>query len=325
LENRISDFGVIIACCRKDYHYTRGTVASVHQYMPGVPICLIIDGDFPVDDLKRAYNVQTLYRAYVKDDFLRTRGFGWGFSKNVALWESPFERFLLMDSDTVLFGDVRRKFPPDDQWDALIDRQLGSFNDSQTNDWFFNPQLVESCYPTFPWRKFTSQYFCPGVWACRRGAFSLDEYKDLIQTGDANRELFKHGDMGILNLLIFRAADEGRAKVLPIDLQVIVADYTVENLQQRFSITNAVPLKDPPDPVVLHYPTPKPAVRMGPTAAPMSYFRRQAAIADGLSALQAATRLLKEDIQYFHWPRTKIAAKAPLRKVRDLLFRRGGR
>ena len=51
----MADFGVIIGCCRRDYGFAKGTVASVRHYMPDMPICLLVDGDFPTDDMQRAY------------------------------------------------------------------------------------------------------------------------------------------------------------------------------------------------------------------------------------------------------------------------------
>src|SRR5262245_1787820 len=84
LGETMADFGVIIGCCRRDYGFAKGTVASVRHYMPDMPICLLVDGDFPTDDMQRTYGVSSFYRSQVKNAFLRNLSFGWGISKMVT-------------------------------------------------------------------------------------------------------------------------------------------------------------------------------------------------------------------------------------------------
>ena len=100
-------FGVIIACTGRDWPLAAGTCASVRRYMPELPICLLVDGTLSPRCLGRFPGVRILNRNDVRDDALRRESFGWGFTKMVAFWESPFERFLYLDADTCVRGDLR--------------------------------------------------------------------------------------------------------------------------------------------------------------------------------------------------------------------------
>lgn len=100
----MNDFGIIVACAPHDYRLAKGTCASIRHFLGDVPICLLIDGDFPVTDLQRAYGVRVLPRSNVRNPELRRRSFGWGLTKMVSFWESPWEYFLFLDVDTVVWG-----------------------------------------------------------------------------------------------------------------------------------------------------------------------------------------------------------------------------
>jgi len=209
----MNDFGVIIGCCKRDYLFAKGTIASVRHFLGDVPICLLVDGTFPTDDMNKAYGVQTLYRADVKDDFLRSRSFGWGLTKMVCFWESPFERFLWLDADTVVWGDIRKKLFQQGNWDIYTDKSDGSFSREDVTEWFFDADKLEQRYPGFNWQRYAGSNYCTGIWASRRGVFPLQEYKDILNVVDEDPSLFKCAEMGLLNFMIFRAMEEGRVKV----------------------------------------------------------------------------------------------------------------
>ena len=46
------------------------------------------------------------YARDVADDQLRRRSYGYGLTKMIVLWESPFERFLYLDADTIVWGNL---------------------------------------------------------------------------------------------------------------------------------------------------------------------------------------------------------------------------
>src|SRR5687768_9957326 len=104
-----SNFGVIVVSTARDYRYAKATCASVRHFCgPDVPICILADGNFRTAALQRTYGVKILRRRRVRDPRLRTRTRGMLF-KEVALFEGPFETFILVDADTVFWGDMRKR------------------------------------------------------------------------------------------------------------------------------------------------------------------------------------------------------------------------
>lgn len=101
----MKDFGIIVAYYRKDYNFAKGCCASIRYFLGNIPICLIVDGTFSVRELEKTYGVCALYRDNVTNHVLRERSFGLGLPKMVSFWESPWENFLYLDADTVVWGD----------------------------------------------------------------------------------------------------------------------------------------------------------------------------------------------------------------------------
>jgi hypothetical protein len=275
------------------------TIASVRHYMGDVPICLLIDGAFPTDDMQRAFGVQTLYRAGVKDEFLRKESFNWGLTKMVALWESPFEKFLFLDADTLVLGDLTEKLkngPMKMDWDFFIDKPRYQYDEKTVRQWFFDVKKMEQIFPEFRWRDYTARYFCTGVWAARRGVFPLKEYKEILKLYLSDRKLFFPGEMGFLNFMIFRAEAAGKLKVAAAEIQVLVPDFTADELNRRWQIDNPPANIPASEAVALHYTSLKPAMSEGRPARPMTYFRRVAAKASGLGKIGAFIKMRREDI-----------------------------
>jgi hypothetical protein len=90
-----------IAASTLDSRYTRICVASVRYFYPEIPIEFLwgwLQRGL-ADELQKHWNVETAD--------LPIRGdYGWGFVKLEALFAPRNERFLVLDSDTVLAGPV---------------------------------------------------------------------------------------------------------------------------------------------------------------------------------------------------------------------------
>jgi hypothetical protein len=297
----MSDFGIIIGCYQRDYTFARGTVASVRYYMPEVPICLLVDGAFPTDDLQRAYGVKPFYRADIKNDFLRERSFGWGLPKMVAFWESPFERFLFLDADTIVLGDIRPKLfsgPESGNWDLFIDKPRYGFDEKGVTKFFFDVPLLGKHFPNFPWRDYANRYYCTGVWAARRGIFDLKEYQAILEVKKSEPTMFQMAEMGFLNFMIFRGEAEGRLKVSAAEIQIIAPDFSLDELKKRWQIDRPPAALPAEEAAVLHYTSIKPTRIQGMVARPMTHFRAKALSKCGLPAAQSAFRMWKEDMPF---------------------------
>jgi hypothetical protein len=174
----MEDFGIIIACCDQDYHYAKGCCGSIRYFLGDVPICLIIDGKFSAPDLQKAYGVKVINHLNVKNKVLRERSFGWGLTKMIAFWESPWSNFLVLDSDTIVWGNIL-KYANFQDFDVIGDLPFHKDSFAEFSQYFFNPQKVEKYFPEFQWKNHLGKYFCTGAFFAKRDLFELQEYIDL--------------------------------------------------------------------------------------------------------------------------------------------------
>jgi hypothetical protein len=93
---------IYVAASALDARYTRICIASIRFFYPQIPIRLLVGGRLQrglVDELQKYWNVRIA-------EFPVAGDYGWGFVKLEPLFGSPGERFLVLDSDTVLTGPV---------------------------------------------------------------------------------------------------------------------------------------------------------------------------------------------------------------------------
>jgi hypothetical protein len=164
MENTIlNNFGVVIAVCQHDYHLAKACVASVKYFMPDVKICLICDGQFSTYEIENYCEIKILRKNDLKDSFLKEHGFGWGMTRLIAIWESPFEYSLILDADTIVWGDMRKYIFNENSFDCLADKPRYVHDTQAINKWFFNTVKIANLYPDFKWQFYRDSYFCPGV------------------------------------------------------------------------------------------------------------------------------------------------------------------
>jgi len=224
-------FGFVTGCHAGDKFMVQATLASMRHYCPTVPICLTVDGDFDVSDLEKEYNLIILRIPDLPSSEMRklmSRSF---HAKLAAMWEGPFEFYVWMDSDAIVWGDftsqVRREL------DFQIferDSKPGDVSLETVPDWlphfFFDPGLLKKFDPDFKWQG--NIYFCAGVYACRRNVFSFAEWMEVKSWG-----LWQHsGDQGMLNYLVHSKAKRGEINIASADLQHIWALHGRQELEQ---------------------------------------------------------------------------------------------
>ena len=83
----------------------QATLSSMRHYCPNVPICLTVDGDFDVSDLKEQYDLTVLRVSELPSKQMRKMMCGNYRAKLAALWEGPFEYYVWLDSDAIVWGD----------------------------------------------------------------------------------------------------------------------------------------------------------------------------------------------------------------------------
>lgn len=317
-------FGIIVACCDQDYLFAKGCCASIRHFLGDVPICLIVDGTFSVSDLEKAYGVRVINHLNVKNQVLKQRSFGWGKTKMIAFWESPWENFLVLDADTIVWGNIL-KYANFKNFDMIIDRPVCKYSDSDISKFFFDINGIEKYYSNFPWQKYRNDYYCTGMFFGKRDIFPLNEYIEILDFNDKHPDVFKYGEMGFLNFMIFRAFEEGRLRLGQEYMQLLVPDFDQEELRKRFPMDEKGPVVLG-ESMVIHWCGPKPILSSSKVySEPMTFFRKKFLSESGNSNGLSADVVLKiEDWQrQIYIYKNKVRRK--LEKLKSLYFYRKNR
>jgi hypothetical protein len=184
-----------IAASAHDARYTRICVASVRHFYPDIPSRLLVGGRLQrglADELQQYWNVGTA-------DISRGE-YGWGFVKLEALFGLPGERFLVLDSDTVLTGRVL------DLWNEtrapfLVDDEKQS--EADTKCLYYDWEKVRKIDPDARPPRFV---FNSGQWFGTAGVLTRDDFAPWVEWTMPRRlrypEHFMPGDQGILNYVL---------------------------------------------------------------------------------------------------------------------------
>ncbi len=272
-----SDFGIIITCCPSDLWMAKGCCASVRHFMPNIPICLLFDGETEqVAQIANTYAALVVHRGNVKSSVLRERSFGYGLTKMIAFWESPFKRFLQIDADTIVVGDMRVKADFSDA-EFIIDSPMTVHSSGEIAQLFFDPDKISKLDPEFNWQG--RRYVCPGVLFATRGIFSLDHYEKLLEIAADDPSFFKFGDMGMVNYLLFCGADRELFRLKHEPIQVLPAMHSHDEIEQLYRVPNYSSRERivyDGLPIVLHYASMRPFSFVKDVyTEPMTYFRQK--------------------------------------------------
>jgi hypothetical protein len=261
--------GVTISCYRGDRPLLHGCLASLREHLPDIPVCLIKHRVFDTTELSRLYGVTTLEQADVHPELSRL-SYGYGLTKMVAFWHSPFERFIHVDADTVLWGDPFDGLPVAD-YDLIYNEPHEEITPVIQRQQYFDPEKVFSALPDFGWQG--HPYFNAGVFAARRGLLDLDEYLALLKFDKDHPGAF-FSEQGIFNFMAFKGVADGRIRARAWPFQVLVPLYSANALAARFCIRDGEPQIDPDDRRIIHWAGPKPLIRrpMG-FDGPMTHYR----------------------------------------------------
>jgi len=268
------DFGIVLTTYSGDFYLTKGLLASIHKFMPQTPICIIQDGDFSLDEVKKVYNItHVIKKQDVKNDFLREMCMGSRCSNLVAFWEAPFKLFLYLDSDVVLWGNILKHIELG-EFDFICNEPHEVYTDLIYKEQYFDAELLFNYTEYFDWK--SCHFFNSGVYIARKNIFDFDEFQEIVNLWHYHRdiELLPTDPQSILNVLVFRNKLKNKIRVAEAHLQTVVPVIDRKNLETTFAFSNGEPIvkKD----TVIHWAGTKPLMMNKKTVfiSPENYFRK---------------------------------------------------
>jgi hypothetical protein len=227
-----ASFGFVTGCHAGDKFMVQATLASMKYYCPTVPICLVVDGEFDVSDLEKDYQVTVLRISSLPSDEMRKLIGGNYRAKLAAMWEGPFEFYVWMDSDAIVWGDFTSQVRTDLDFQIFWSEISIPADATEIPPWlphfYFDPQKLRQFDSEFEWRG--NAYFCSGTFACRRNAISFEQWIEIESWARQIRGLFAWGEMGMLNYLVYAMAQHGHIKIDSADIQHIWGHHGKEEL-----------------------------------------------------------------------------------------------
>ena len=227
-------FGFVTGCHAGDKFMVQATLSSMRHYCPNVPICLTVDGDFDVSDLKKQYDLTVLRVSELPSGQMRKMMCGNYRAKLAALWEGPFEFYVWLDSDAIVWGDFTAQVRTDVDFQIFWSEISVPADATEIPPWlphfYFDPERLRQFVPDFDWRGHA--YFSAGVFACRRDMISFQKWTKVESWDHQISGLFAWGEMGMLNYHVHSMAQRGEVRVAMSDLQHIWAHHGKAELVQ---------------------------------------------------------------------------------------------
>ena len=191
---------IYVAASAHDARYTRVCIASIRHFYPRTPIKLLAGGPLESGlrkELTRYWNVK------IAD--IRPSDWGWGFVKLEPLFGRPGERFLVLDSDTVVVGDILEIWA-DSTADFLVDDEQQTVADTQRlyYDWRKMAAIDRQArQPEF--------VFNSGQWFGTAGVLTRHDFALWVDWSGTppqlrHPRLFMPGDQGVLNYVLNQKA-----------------------------------------------------------------------------------------------------------------------
>jgi len=214
---------IYVAGYRYDAEFNRCCVASIREWHPDIPIFLIKDkfyGDYYTKDIERYWNVQI----YDVGD----KVFGWGFSKLEPLFENTCERFLVLDSDIIVLGDIVSRL---EEYDGEFIVRGHQSDDAFQADQYFDPKdlaVIDEDY------RHNGIGFNTGQWVGTSGIFKRHELEQFVYLTNPPKlrhpEIFQLGEQGLLNYFLFKNQDLGRIKITSVPFMEIGTNPVAEQV-----------------------------------------------------------------------------------------------
>jgi hypothetical protein len=212
----------------------QATLASMRHYCPKVPICLVVDGIFDVSDLEKEYGLIVLRVPDLPSVEMRKLIGGNYRAKLAAMWEGPFEFYVWLDSDAIVWGDFTSQVRTDLDfqifWNGISIPPDATEVPTWVSHFYFDLEKLRHFDAGFEWRGLS--YFCSGAFACRRNAIPFQEWAKVESWARQVPGLFAWGEMGMLNYVVHALAQRGELKTACSDLQHVWGHHGKAELER---------------------------------------------------------------------------------------------
>jgi hypothetical protein len=235
--------GVIVLVSARDVYLAKACCASIRQAMGDIPITLLVDGrEVNTAELSRLSNVKIMVAQEVAGEYERFLTSFW--VKLLVFWASPYERFLYLDADTLVWGDVR-VYAEFDKYDFIAGYHFKNPRVAQKpEDCPFDREVIKKLDPALVWRGQIDAN--NGVFFARRGVFTR---KDLIAL--RKLECWRNYENGLVNYFRWHAAGAGLPRTSGHEIQLFPANSSMPD-EDRF-----LP-RDCRRPAIIHWISKKP-------------------------------------------------------------------
>jgi len=213
----------------------QATLASMRHYCPDVPVCLTVDGNFDVSDLEKEYDLIVLRVSELPSEDMRRLMSGNARAKHAVMWEGPFEFYVWVDSDAIVWGDFTSQVRTDIDFQVFWSEVSIPPDATEVPPWllhfYFDPQKLRHFDGEFEWRG--NAYFSGGVFACRR---EVIPFKKWMEVESWNKEapglIGDFTDQPLLNYFVHSLTQRGEIKSVMSDLQHIWGYHGKEELRK---------------------------------------------------------------------------------------------
>ena len=213
----------------------QATLASMRHYCPQLPICLVVDGDIDVSDLEQEYDLIVLRVLELPSKEMQKLMRGNGRAKLAAMWDGPFEFYVWLDSDAIVWGDFTPQVRTDVDFQVFWSEISIPPDVTEIPPWlphfYFDPCKLQRFDADFDWRG--NAYFSSGAFACKRDVISFDKWMKVESWGKEAPGLF--GDFyeqPMLNYFVHSMTQRGEIKATMSNLQHIGGHHGLAELKQ---------------------------------------------------------------------------------------------
>ena len=226
--------------CRGQVHGS-GHAGEHEALLPSCANMLDVDGDFDVSDLEKEYELIVLRVSELPSEGMRNLVSGNGRAKLAAMWEGPFEFYVWLDSDAIVWGDFTPQIRTDVDFQIFWSEISVPADATEVPPWmphfYFDPQKLRRFDAEFDWRGHA--YFSSGAFGCRRDVIPFAKWTEAEFWGKEIPGLF--GDFyeqPLLNYFVHSMTQRGELKVAVSDLQHITWHHGVDELKQDCADSN---------------------------------------------------------------------------------------